>query len=234
MVPDPETCALEVRHLLLDRVPGDLRPNAAARSGLDVVRVVPDQMVVPPPLEHRQVSEHLEELWKRRELDAEPADRRRQRVQNLGAHVEPAVEEDELGDALGMEGGEAHADVGAERMPHDDGAVEAEAVEQRPEVGRVVGEAVAGRGLVAVSPAAEVVGDEAVAPAERVGDRVVRCEPVDRDDGRAATRPLVRGERDGVDRHLLHAAPPSRCPGGSACRGPSAPRRRTPPTGSTR
>src|SRR5881397_3394751 len=183
---DPEACALEVRHLLLDRVPGDLRADAAARSRLDVVGVVPGEVGVPPPLEHRQALERLEELLERRELDTEPADRRRERVQDFGAHVEPAVEQDELGDALGVERGEAHAEIGAERVPHEDGAVETEAVEQAEEVRRVVGEAVAGRGLVAVTPAAEVVGDEPVTPAERVGDRVpdrvVRREPVDPDD----------------------------------------------------
>src|SRR2546430_4952920 len=45
-----------------DRVPGDLRADAAARSRLDVVGVVPGEVGVPPPLEHRQALERLESL----------------------------------------------------------------------------------------------------------------------------------------------------------------------------
>src|SRR2546430_14279248 len=80
------------------------------------------------------------------------------------------------------------------------------------EICGVVGEAVAGGWLIAVAPTAEIIRDEPMAPTERVGDRVpdrvVRREPVDRDDRWVAPRPLVSGERDAVDTPVVPSGRP--------------------------
>jgi len=135
-------------------------------------------------------------------LDTEPVHGGSDRVEHLGAHVEPSVEQDELGHAIRVVRCEAHPDVGPERMAHDDGAIEIEMVQEPEEIGGVLGQAVPFGGLLAVTTTAQVVRDESVAAAQDVGDRVpggvVGREPMDRDDRRPTARPFVDRQADSL------------------------------------
>ncbi len=232
VVPGPEPRALEVPGLFLDGVLRDLGPYAAPRSRLDVVREVAREVVVPAALEHRQALDDRQEHLDRGELDTEPVHGGSDRVEHLGAHVEPSVEQDELGHAIRVVRCEAHPDVGPERMAHDDGAIEIEMVQEPEEIGGVLGQAVPFGGLLAVTTTAQVVRDESVAAAQDVGDRVpggvVGREPMDRDDRRPTARPFVDRQADSIyvqpsgrlraRRSRSHTVTrPSTCPAGSAC-----------------
>ena len=203
--------APEVRQLLHD---GRLRGLAAHRArgqGLHVVAEVLLERLV-PPREHRQHPHEAEEHLHGLELDAEAVHRGRDRVHDLRPHVHAAVHQHELRHALRPVRGESRDDRRAKRVAHDDGPRQPEVVEQGGQVVAVLGQAVAGVGLVAVAAAAEVVGDHAMPRRQEarpgVPAQVVGAEPVHADDGGPAARPLLDGQDDAVDVDTLHGSSP--------------------------
>ncbi len=111
-----------------------------------------------------------------------------------------AVEQDEGAHAVGVYQGGFQGDKGAHRVAGQDGVFEAEVVENPDHVARVGFEAVAGVGLVGVTPAAEVNANETTNRTYSSGGgregAVLGCDAVKTDDGVGAVSGAVYGDPD--------------------------------------